>query len=63
MLFRAPEIKIGLENDIMCGLIDVQNMPEMDMMICEPWELTSLNIIGRTNELVLYVIVIGLIVA
>ena len=35
MIFRAPEIKIGLENDIMCGLIDVQNMPEMDMMICE----------------------------
>ena len=21
MLFRAPAIKIGLENDIMCGLI------------------------------------------
>ena len=35
MLFRAPEIKIGLENDIMCGLIYVQNMPEMDMMKCE----------------------------
>ena len=36
MLFHAPEIKIGLESDIMCGLIYVQNMPEMDMMICEP---------------------------
>ena len=33
MLFRAPKIKIGLENDIMCGLIYVQNMPER---ICEP---------------------------
>ena len=33
MLFRAPEIKIGLENDITCGLIYVQNMPEMDMII------------------------------
>ena len=43
----------------------------MDMMICEPksglglpsWELISLNIIGRTNELVLHVIVIVLSVA
>ena len=36
MLFRAPEFKIVLENDIMCRLIYVKNMPEMDMMICEP---------------------------
>ena len=36
MLFRAPEFEIGLENDIMCGCIYVKNMPEMDMMICEP---------------------------
>ena len=36
MLFCAPAIKIGLENDIMCGLIYGQNIPEMDMMICEP---------------------------
>ena len=43
----------------------------MDMMLCESlsglelpsWKLISLNIIGRTNELVLYVIVIVLIVA
>ena len=35
MLFLAPEIKIGLENDIMCGLM-CKDMPEMDMMICEP---------------------------
>ena len=35
MLSRAPEFKRGLENDIMCGLIYVKNMPEMDMMICE----------------------------
>ena len=49
----------------------ILNIPEMDMMICQPysglglpsWELISLNIIGRTNELVLYVIVIVLIVA
>ena len=36
MLFRAPELEIGLGNDIMCGCIYVKNMPEMDMMICEP---------------------------
>ena len=35
MLFRAPEIKIGLENDLKCGLI-CKDMPEMYMMICEP---------------------------
>ena len=35
MLSRAPEFKIGLVNDIMCGLIYVY-MPEMDMVICEP---------------------------
>ena len=29
MLFRAPEFKIGLENDIMCGLIYVK--------ICQIW--------------------------
>ena len=54
----------------MCRLI-CKDMPEMDRMICESysgpglpsWELISLNIIGRTNELVLYVIVIVLIVA
>ena len=37
MLFHAPEIKIGLEKDVMCELIlYIKNMPEMDMMICEP---------------------------
>ena len=47
--------------------IDISKyMPEMDMMICEPWSglgrsqlgAVSLNIIGRTNEHGLYVIVI-----
>ena len=30
-----PEFKMIPENDIMCGLI-CKDMPEMDMMICEP---------------------------
>ena len=34
MLSRAPRIRIGLVNVIMCGLSNY--MPEMDMMICEP---------------------------
>ena len=48
MLSCAPGIRIGLVNVIMCGLIQV--------IIC-------LNIISRTNELILYVIVIELTVA
>ena len=30
------ELKIGLVNDIVCGLIYVNIMPVMDMIICEP---------------------------
>ena len=69
MLSRAPEFKIGLENDIMCGLIYVKICQRWTYVShnqdsdAPSWELISLNIIGRTNELVLYVIVIVLIVA
>ena len=71
MLSCATGIRIGLGNVIMCGLIQIMNMSEIDIMMCEPsyglgrskLGAVSLNIICRNNELILYVIVIGLTVA
>ena len=71
MLFHAPEIKIGLEKDVIVNWFVYKEYARdgHDDM----WAIIKtrtpqlgadyLNIIGGTNELVLYVIVIVLIVA
>ena len=56
MLSRAPELNIGLVNDIVCGLIYV-NISGLGR---SQLGAVSLSLIGRANELVLYVIVIDI---